>query len=134
MEKYILKIVNEQQLVSVMNTTKWHKLIDGMATLPFEPAFQLKVITQQELVPPTFSEKLTYVGDWQHLEIKTYKFSTIEWLKIRPFIYRHVGQLVQDEKIDISHEVKQLLASVNLHFEQVNEDFIVYGYLQSKTI
>lgn len=129
MDKQILNIINERQLVSIMNATKWNRLVEGISTLPFAPAFQLKMITELELVPPTFSSHITYLGDWQHLEIKSWRFSAIEWIKIRPVLYRHVGQLLPDEKIDISNELQQLLVREKLHYEQVNGDFVVYGYV-----
>lgn len=131
MEQSIKRIIHERQLVSSMNKTKWRKLIEGIATLPFEPAFQLKVLEEQELLPPIFSKHLTYLGDWQHLEIGIYSFTTIEWIRIRPYIYRYRGKLMADERQDISLQLEQMLLTKNIPFEKDEEDFIIFGYIQS---
>ncbi|WP_369122300.1 DUF6678 family protein [Lysinibacillus parviboronicapiens] len=52
MEKIMLNIVNECQLISPMHKTKWRKLTEGIASLPLPPAFQMKLLTEPEPFPP----------------------------------------------------------------------------------
>lgn len=119
MEKIILDIVNERQLISIMNNTKWSRLVEGIQSLPFQPAFQLKLLTEKKLLPPTFSQHITYIGDWQHLHLKIYSYSNIEWMKIRPVLYKHVGRLVPDEKIECLSQLQQLLEEYAFHMKWI---------------
>ncbi|MGN4125509.1 DUF6678 family protein [Lysinibacillus sphaericus] len=129
MEKLMLNIMNERQLISLMNKTKWGRLTEGIASLAFPPAFQMKLLTEPEPFPPQFYEHITYHGDWQHLETESYSTSNIEWLKIRPYYYKKQGQLLPDQKIDCHLTLGELLKNSNIPFQKENEDYIVFGYV-----
>jgi hypothetical protein len=39
-KKIVFDVVNQKQLLSVMNNTKWRELVDAVLSLEFAPAFQ----------------------------------------------------------------------------------------------
>lgn len=124
----MLAIIHERQLVSVMNATKWTCVVEGIESLPFPPAFQLKLLTEDVPVPSTFSQHVTYFGDWQHLRINTYNYTTIEWLKIRPVFYRHVGQLLPDERMQCFTELQEMLEARKIPYELCEQHIVMKGY------
>src|SRR5687767_8530237 len=84
--------VQEQQLVSVMNETKWSELRQLMIEHPRSPRYRLQCL----LSPPTDPE--SWERDW-HYHLPA--FVWIEWLDIDPIYRTRRGHLLDDEKVDL---------------------------------
>jgi hypothetical protein len=111
--------VQEQQLVSVMNDTKWGELRQLMIEHSRSPRYRLQCL----LSPPTNPD--IWDRDWYY-HLPT--FVLIEWLDIDP-IYRTLrGHLVEDEKVDLTEELTRLLQARSIPFEAHDGFVRIWGY------
>ncbi len=127
----VKKIEIERNLSSVMNDTKWIKLQQGIETLPFPPAYNLKHIHINKGVfsYDDFEKEPHYFGDWSNYwEEGLPVFFAIEWLEIRPKHRKHQGRLIPDKIIDATKELLVLLNKLHIPFEHKNNCVIIYGY------
>lgn len=113
------RYVQEEQLVSVMNDTKWRELRQVMIELPRSPKYRLQCL----LSPPTAPDN--WDGDWYY-HLPT--FVWIEWLDIDPIYQTRRGHLLKDELTDLTRELTPLLEAHSIPFE-ANGPFIrIHGY------
>jgi hypothetical protein len=111
--------VQEQQLVSAMNDTKWRELRQLMIERPRSPRYRLQCL----LSPPTNPD--SWDGDWYY-HLPT--FVWIEWLDIDPIYRTRRGHLVEDEKVDLTEELVPLLQARSIPFEAHGSFIRIYGY------
>lgn len=114
------RYIEREQLVSVMNNTKWSELRALMIDeASFSPRYRVKCLR-------TTDERPYYWGaDWYH-HLPTFK--AIEWLEIDPVDRERKGHLVPDIVTDKRDELEQLLGSRSIPFEWEGEFIRVYGY------
>lgn len=120
MNEKLLRIVNERQLVSMMNKTKWRELCQELGAGHISTIHvRYKLITSIEILG--FSAVC-----WDELFEES---SGIEWLDFDPIVKEYRGRLVPDKDIDRSDE---LLAAFNKHgikYSVQESYFRVWGYL-----
>jgi len=120
----VLKIVNREQLVSCMNNTRWHALLEALNLIPV--AKRVKYIDYPE------------VSNWQSgawMPVPGYvEFSGgptplrfIEWLEVRKTTDRH-GRFASDRASDCYSEIQNVLATMTVDVEETHSSFIIYGY------
>ncbi len=121
----MLKEIENQSLCSVMNDTKWKKLVEGVRNLPFPPPFQLKGVIS-EPYPDSFGEEVNYLVDWS--EEVMHDFYLIQWILVKPSYRKHCGHLIADEIIDETEEFVELLHNCKLDYDVVEGMYKIYGY------
>ena len=118
MNKENIQYINENQLSSVMNKTKWKELANSMTSNNnFEPQVLLKYLLDKNPMPG-FS-----FLDWEW--VKNDDVSSIEWMEIDPIKKEHRGSLVDDKKTNYSSFVEQELKKHNIPFSVENGNFKV---------
>lgn len=113
------RYVQEQQLVSVMNDTKWRELREAMLSLQRRPKYRLQCL----LSPPTDPDD--WDSEWYY-HLPT--FVWIEWLDIDPIHRARRGHLVQDERTDLTSELIPLLEQHSIPFEANGPYLRIHGY------
>lgn len=113
------RYVQEQQLVSVMNDTKWCELRNAMLSLARTPKYRLQCL----LSPP--ADLGNWDGDWYY-HLPT--FAWIEWLDIDPIHRKNRGYLVEDERTDLTADLVALLEQHSIPFEANGSYLRIYGY------
>jgi hypothetical protein len=122
MHPALLKIINERNLVSVMNNTKWKRLAKAItAERELEPFVRSKDIIDESITG--FS-----LNDWGFTE---YNPAIFEWLDIDPIKRNRVGGLVPDIETDITSFILQALAESNVPYSKEGNYFRVWGYYVS---
>ncbi|WP_173496573.1 DUF6678 family protein [Shewanella sp. ISTPL2] len=122
MNSEVLKYVNERQLSSVMNKTKWCELEKALnGSEDFIPYVRYKLIYDE-------NPNADFTAVWWHelLEIA----ETIEWLEIDPFKREWLGRLVADRVTDFSDVVSAQLTQYSIPYSIENGMFRIWGYLR----
>ena len=123
----VMNLVEQKNMTSVMNNTKWFELISSVIKMPFQPPYHLKFITDEdENELQIFNEDVCYTGDWD--EEILYPFFNIEWVKVRPRYLVFRGHLVEDEIIDETDLFIEVLKKHSIPYEEQDGAFIIYGY------
>lgn len=123
----VLKIVNREQLVSCMNNTKWHQLLE-----------RLNEIRVDKRVKYIDSDRVTNWQPGAWMPVPGYvefsggptPFRFIEWLEIKKAANGY-GKLASDRITDRTTEIREVLAKMNLDLEETETTFIVRGYIRS---
>lgn len=92
MNEQDLKFINDHQLASFMNKTRWRELADRFTSDDdLEPRVRLKYLGQESMTGFTLL-------DWEW--VKSGESSCIEWMDIDPIKKVRIGQLVKDKEFD----------------------------------
>ena len=115
------RYIQREQLVSVMNDTKWRELQALMADeATFSPRWRVKCVRD--------SEPSGWDTDWcNHLP---YPFKNIEWVDIDPVHTERVGHIVPDRREDRTGEIERLLEAKSIPYDHVDGCIRVQGYLR----
>lgn len=124
-KKKVMSLVEQKNMFSIMNNTKWTELQKSVRKLPFLPPYIMKLITDKK-EPQSFDKDVWYIGDWNDEVL--FPFFNIEWIKVRPRYVKHRGQLIDDEIIDETDLFIEILEKYSIHYEEENGTFIIYGY------
>lgn len=128
-----LKIVKQRNLCSYMNDTKWNEFRYAMLNqMPFPPSYIIKTLFENECKEErNFQNDVYYIGDWYEGFTYGEYFNggfAIEWIKVRPRLLKHRGQLVEPQLIDASKEFEEILKTYNIFYEKKNDVYCIYGY------
>ena len=124
----IMEIINDRQLVSYMNKTKWCEFVHAMdEEMSIAPPFDLKNLSEDDHFElyERFYDRECY---------NNYDFKSIEWVKVKPKFHESIyrGMLIPDEKIyyDVTEEFIRLMKKYSIPFEynETDEIYIIYGY------
>ena len=129
-KKKIRKIVEQRQLCSYMNDTKWNELRHAMLEeMPFPPPYVIKWI-YKECENEDFLEDVSYLGDWNEALAFGDRVhgAAIEWMKIRPRYLKYQGKLVPPKLIDASAEFEAILNRLHIPYEAEDGAYCIYGY------
>lgn len=125
MSERLAKIIQDRQLTSCMNDTKWKELFSSIEKS--EDIIQYKTLWD-EVAPEVY---WCLLGDE---ELDYMKTSWIEWLKIRGHIEKtfRSGRLMEPkvEKTDIHDKVEDVLKKYSIPYEYDPEEdcYVIYGY------
>ena len=122
------QIIQERNLTSYMNNTKWEKLLEIVnQKLPFKPEQVYKTLFDEDIQP--LSSIPTSPGCYCE-ECFPHRFYLIEWVRLTPkYAVNHGGYLV--EKLEIHDETQELieeLKKTHIPFQTENQDIVIYGY------
>lgn len=126
----VLDEVSRRGLVSMMNNTKWQELRGAVCReLAFGPPFQLKQVLESEPHPASFSEEVSYLGDWSDESL--FPFYSIEWMRIRPRYWRRTsaGRL---ETPSVEAELLAILQRFHIPLRRDEETIWIYGYASAE--
>ena len=133
LRKDIHRIINQRELSSVMNDTKWLELQREVESLPFYPPLIVKCLTAPDDYPiGELVDAPRYLGDWSSFwQEGLPPFINIEWIRVRPRHGKYRGRLVPDEILDETEEFLSIMDKLSIPYEEDSEDsgtFIIYGY------
>ncbi|WP_444957933.1 DUF6678 family protein [Microbulbifer sp. ZKSA002] len=120
MNEKLLKIINERQLVSAMNKTKWREVCEDLEKLHSSYiCVRYKLITSDEIFgfSPVWWDQLFEYS------------SAIEWLDFNPIVSEYQGHLISDKKTDRSAEILSILKRHSIKYSNQESYFRVWGYL-----
>lgn len=119
-----IKFINDNQLASFMNKTRWRELANKFTSNDdFEPQVRLKYLRQESMTG--FS-----LDDWEWVQHG--ESSCIEWMDIDPIKRVRIGQLVKDKEYDFSSFVKSTLKELNIRYTIEDKIYRVWGYAKSQ--
>lgn len=127
------QLVQERNLTSYMNTTKWYKLLKIVnEKLPFKPPYIYKLLSDtpdREDIQP-FRKLPNAPQCWCGECLNHYRFYEIEWVRITPkYAVNHGGLLAEQLEIfDETQELLHELQTAHIPFEKENRDIVIYGY------
>ena len=127
------QIVQERNLTSYMNNTKWYKLLKVInEKLPFRPPYVYKLLSDspdRDDIQP-FRHLPDSPQCWCGECFHDYRFYEIEYVRITPkYAVNHGGILVENLEIfDETKELIQELENAHIPFERENRDSLIYGY------
>lgn len=127
----VSKIVENRNLCSYMNNTKWNELIYAVRTqMPFPPPYDMKFLTEETHINTGIHNNDSfYWGDWTGENFPAQDFyCNIEWMKIRPRYLKHQGRLIPPLMIDATSEFEEILAKYQIPYEKENGLYTIYGY------
>ncbi len=129
-EKY-LKYIEENNLTSYMNNTRWNQLFEIIHQIESETGHEVQ-ISYKLLGEDEEKWYWTISGDEELPGINSRCF---QWFKIKPIYVKRIykGRLMDDEYIreDYTNLFLEKINKTNLRYEPVNDDdgaFIIYGY------
>lgn len=133
------KYIEKEQLVSVMNDTKWTEFRNAMINeMPFSPPYIIKNIYEAEegLYFTHFNQDVNYLGAYDHESFQYLQYYMIEWVKVRPRYYEEVGGRLVSKKIihDAEKEFIDILKKYNIPYEYENGVYTIFGYKRTKNI
>ncbi|WP_337165230.1 DUF6678 family protein [Vibrio fluvialis] len=120
MNKKLLKIIDDRQLVSVMNKTKWRELC-----CEFEEIHELGVNVRYKMITSDQLYGFSPVW-WDELFRETV---AIEWIDFDPKKKEHRGQLISDKEKDISNVILDIFKKHSIPYSLENDCYRVWGYL-----
>lgn len=128
-----LQKIEERQLTSVMNDTKWEELRRAVATtFPFKPPYQTKSILEDTSDAECLSVKANQSGDWD--DGFPYPTASIEWMRILPIVKEARGYIIEPEIHDLTDEFHHILGRLNIPFVMEGEIICIFGYVRDTGI
>lgn len=120
MNPKLLKIRNERQLVSVMNSTKWKALCNAFEVEKgINPNVRYKRIDSNDIYGfgPVW---------WNEIFEES---PAIEWLDFELVRREFRGHLIPDKEIDFSEEIFSVMARFNIPYSIEQSYLRIWGYL-----
>jgi hypothetical protein len=125
LKKKVISLVEQKNMASNMNNTKWKELRQSVRILPFPPPYEVKFITDT-VEPESFDKDVWYIGNWD--DELLFPLFNIEWIKVRPRYIKDRGRLIDGEVIDETDMFIDILKRYSIPYEEENGTFIIYGY------
>ncbi len=122
----LTQLIFDQQLVSVMNRTKWRELAKVLTSNEeFTPGIRLGYLDGYE--------STGFCGlDWEW--VKFGESRVIKWLEISPIRRDYIGRLVKKQETDFSDWVRCSLTEYTIPFTESEGIFRIDAYLQPTRI
>lgn len=112
----ILALLERERMVSLLNDTRWMRLIEGLKGLPLR--YRVKVLTEEEVWDAGVHLFLP-VPDLAYIEgtlTGPVPARAIEWLEIEPVDRRYRGPHFAYEAVDSMGRVEELLESLRIPY------------------
>ena len=125
LKKKVMSLVEQKNMISIMNDTKWNELRESVKELPFLPPYEIKFITDTDS-PKPFDKDVCFTGNWD--DEMLLPFFNIEWIQVRPRYIRERGFLIDGELLDETDMFINILEKYSIPYEEQSGTFIIYGY------
>ncbi|MFB2707326.1 DUF6678 family protein [Marinobacter shengliensis] len=117
----LTKYLEENQISSVLNDSKWERLFELLREIEGALDFQRKDLDEPEPDESYWDGDLYHVmGEWQR----------IEWLNIRALVSESKGALLQPVVTDRTDLLIQALEKAGTPFERLKDGVRIWGYLR----
>lgn len=124
----VIQIIEERQLTSYMNNTKWKEF--------------LHVMTEELSVKVPYAFRTLFDVDGRNDDcfdtcycqecFNGYHFKSLEWVKVKPVFCerKHRGRLIADEEIwyDLEEEFVENMKKYSIPYEVEDGIYTIYGY------
>lgn len=125
----IAEIIQDRQLTSYMNDTKWKEFVHAMdEEMSVAVPYAYKTLFEEDREDLFFDK-------WYDCEsFNGYHYKSVEWVKVKPKFHecKHRGMLIEDEKIyyDVEEEFLNLMKKYSITCEKEEETglYVIYGY------
>ncbi len=127
----IRKIVQQRNLCSYMNDTKWRELQHAMVhEMPFPPPYEIKYLFENETKENQFYQDVPFLGEWENCEdgFDLDAAFAIEWVKVRPQYLERQGKLIKPKVIKADSQFVEILKKYSIPYEIENGTYCIYGY------
>lgn len=134
LKERVRKIVQQRNLCSYMNDTKWRELRNAMMNeMPFPPPYIIKFLFEDKAEGEEyFSQDVNYFCDWYYcFALEGHYFNgafAVEWIKVRPRYLKYRGQLIKPEIIEAEDKFVEILRKYSIPYEESNGVYCIYGY------
>lgn len=129
----MLRIIEERQLTSVMNKTKWEELRRAVAPACLSKApYQIKDVLEDTPDPKYLSKTADLSSDWD--DGFPYPTSSIEWIRILPIVKEARGSIMEPEIHDLTDEFHHILRRLKIPFVMEGEIICIFGYVRDTGI
>lgn len=122
--KRLCRYIEREQLIALMNDTKWREVITALRHIPNFP-IRFRVQCLRSDAPPTWDSSFPW-----HVP---QPYNVIEWLDIDPIAHDHRGQRIPDETINLTEQVVQALQSVSVPLSYEGPFIRIWGYARPNT-
>ena len=125
-----LQAIEERQLTSVMNETRWKRLNRALSeALCYAPPYQIKYLGEDTLFPSeSLSEYELLWGEWEDIWMES-SLQSIEWIRLRPKVLIYKGAIVDPDVCDMTDEIIFILTKERIPFIQDNKTIQIFGYV-----
>lgn len=129
----MLRVIEERQLTSVMNKTKWEELRRAVApTCLSEAPYQIKNVLEDTPDSEYLSKTADLSSDWD--DGFPYPTASIEWMRILPIVKEVRGYIIEPEIHDLTDEFHHILRRLKIPFVMEGEIICIFGYLRDTGI
>lgn len=116
--------IEREQLVPVLNDTKWRRLMRALEPLEYTLDFRRKDVREDEPDLDRWCSELHYMfGGWEN----------IEWLDIRAILRIHRGALVEPERQDNIELLMGAVRKTGVTFTRHDYGVRIYGHIRPGT-
>lgn len=124
----IAKMIEERQLTSYMNTTKWMEFLQVMTKeMPLKVPYAFRTLFDED----GRNDDL-YITCYCRECFNNHDFKSLEWVKVKPKFCekKYRGRLIEDEEIwhDLEEEFMDGMKKYSIPYEEEDGMYIVYGY------
>lgn len=128
--------VEEHQLISVMNDTKWDRFRRAMEEeMPFPPAYHLKTLFDppEEIRSFKDEKEVWYGGDYDREAFAGWLYYLIEWVQVVPRYWTmEGGRLVHHPVLhDAEPQLRAILEQYRIPYACRDHIYTIRGYLPS---
>lgn len=130
-----LQVIEESQLTSVMNETRWKRLGRAVSeVLKYAPPYQVKFLGEATLFPSeSLSEYEVLWAEWGEIWVES-SLRSIEWIRLRPKVLIDKGAIVDPDVCDMTNELISILKKERISFVQGKETIQIFGYVRDTGI
>ena len=116
----LARCINREQLVSVMNDTKWQRLFNALQPIEGWLDFRRKSVRESDASESWHTDLYHMMGGW----------SNIEWLDIRAIKAISRGALVKPKVEDKTATLIEAVKGVGVPFSRHENYIRIWGYLR----
>lgn len=128
-----LQEIEERQLTSVMNETKWKRFGQAVSTtLPYLPPYQIKCLGEDTLFPSNELSQFENL-DWDDVWMES-SLRSIEWIRLRSKVLLYKGVIIDPDVCDMTNELIDILKKERIPFIQKGDIIQVFGYVRDTGI
>lgn len=135
----VAQIVQQKQLTSCMNNTKWDLFRSTMLEeMPFPPPYEIKTLFDEDdiFIKNFITNDASCQGCYIDEDFVNLNYKTIEYLVIKTRYYHTSGGRLVSHKIwnDATSQFLELMKKYHIPYvlcETFNDTFFIYGYYRS---